>query len=104
MSQLKVNFEDIKWESSQVGARFKVFRQNGKQIRFVEFIEDFIEEDWCIKSHIGFVLEGELEIDFGGGRVNYAGGQGIFILEGENNVHKARAVTPLVKLILIEDL
>ena len=104
MSQFKVNFDDMKWESSQAGARFKVFRQNGKQIRFVEFTEDFIEEDWCIKSHISFVLEGELEIDFGGERVNYAGGQGVFILDGENNARKARAVTPLVKLILVEDL
>ncbi|MBA3694551.1 MAG: hypothetical protein H0X15_14970 [Acidobacteria bacterium] len=51
-----------------------------------------------------FVLEDELEIDFGSERVNYAGGQRIFILEGENNAHKARAVTPLVKLILVEDL
>ncbi|MDQ3061929.1 MAG: phosrestin [Acidobacteriota bacterium] len=104
MSQFKVNFDDIKWESSQAGARFKAFRQNGKQIRLIEFTEDFMEEDWCVKSHVGFVLEGELEIDFGGERVNYAGGQGIFILEGENSAHKARAVTPVVKLILVEDL
>ncbi len=104
MSQFKVNFDYIKLESSQAGARFKAFSQNGKQIRFVEFTEDFIEKDWCIKSHIGFVLEGELEIDFGGERVNYTSGQGIFILEGENNAHKARAVAPLVKVILVEDL
>jgi ethanolamine utilization protein EutQ (cupin superfamily) len=71
---------------------------------FVEFTEDFIEKDRRTKSHVGFVLEGELEIDFGGERVNYTSGQGIFILEGENNVHKARAVAPLVKVILVEDL
>ncbi len=104
MNQFKINFENLEWESVSQGARFKVFRQNGKQIRLIEFTEDFIEEDWCIKSHMGFVLEGELEIDFGGEHVNYAGGQGIFILEGENNAHKARAVTPQVKLILVEDL
>ncbi|MDQ3750789.1 MAG: hypothetical protein M3367_17490 [Acidobacteriota bacterium] len=74
MSQFKVNFDDMEWESSQAGTRFKAFRQNGKQIRLIEFTEDFIEKDWCIKSHIGFVLEGELEIDFGGECVNYAGG------------------------------
>jgi hypothetical protein len=104
MNQFKINFENLEWESDSKGARYKVFRQNGKQIRLIEFTEDFIEEDWCLKNHIGFVLEGELEIDFGGERVNYSVGQGIFILEGESSAHRARAITPLVKLVLVEDL
>jgi len=103
MSQLKVNFDDLEWENASVGARFKVFRQNGKQIRLIEFTQDFIEEDWCVKNHVGLILEGELEIDFGGKVVNYAAGQGIFILGNENDKHKARSVTPLVKLVLVED-
>ena len=103
MNQFKINFDELEWENSATGARFKAFRQKGRQIRLVEFTKDFVELDWCVKSHIGFILEGELEIDFGGEVINYGTGQGIFILNGETNIHKAHSVTPLVKLILVED-
>lgn len=104
INQFKVIFDDLKWENASTGARFKVFREDGKQIRLLEFTADFVEEDWCVKNHIGFVLEGSLEINFGGTIVNFTAGQGIFILEGENNQHKARSVTTVVKLILVEDI
>lgn len=103
MENFKVKFDKLEWESIVKGARFKVFRQDNKQIRLVEFSQGFVEKDWCLKSHIGFVLEGKIEIDFNGKLFDYASGDAIFIAKGENNAHKVRLLTPLVKLFLVED-
>ena len=103
MNHFKINFDELEWESTIEGARFKVFRQGDKQIRLVEFTEDFVEPDWCVKSHIGFVLEGNLEIDFKNDKVIYSAGNAIFISEGEKNPHKARALTSTVKIFLVEN-
>lgn len=104
MNQFKINFDDLEWQNASKGARFKAFQRADRQIRLVEFTRDFVEEEWCFKSHIGFVLEGEIEINFSGKTVNYTAGEGIFIPAGENNKHKARSVTNVVKLFLVEDL
>ena len=34
--------------------------------RLLRFSDDFIEEEWCLKNHIGFVLNGEMKINFNG--------------------------------------
>ena len=71
----------------------------------VEFGKDFIENDWCTNGHIGYVLKGQLEIDFEatGTTVRYTSGDGIFIEKGEDSRHKARVLTESVRLILVED-
>ena len=57
-----------------------------------------------MKNHIGFVLEGKLEIDFNGEKIIYLAGDAIFISEGENSAHKARPLTTSpVKLFLVEN-
>ena len=45
-----------------------------------------------------------LEIDFKGRLVIYPKGSGIFILGGAANAHKARSITPVVQLVLVEDI
>jgi len=94
----------MEWQNSIHGARFKVFRNGSKQLRLVEFTNEFIEPDWCEKGHVGFVIHGELEIDFHGSIVRYPEGSGIFIQSGSADRHKARSVTPTVLLFLVEDI
>ena len=100
----KVEFEKLKWQSPLPGVRFKVYCDGKKQLRLVEFTPEFIEPDWCEKGHIGFVLEGTLELDFRGRVVSCPEGAGIFIPAGPANAHKGRALTPVVRLVLVEDL
>ena len=99
-----INFDSLPWQNSLPGARFKVYREEGKQIRLLEFSSEFVEPDWCEKAHAGFVLEGALEVDFKGRVVLYPQGSGIFIPRGAASAHKARSITPLVRLILVEDI
>ncbi len=99
-----INFNAIPWQSTLSGARSKTFQQDGKQLRIVEFTDEFVESDWCINGHVGYVLEGTLEIDFNGRLVIYPKGSGIFIPAGAENAHKARAITPVAQLVLVEEL
>ncbi|MGO9373624.1 MAG: hypothetical protein ACLQBD_16160 [Syntrophobacteraceae bacterium] len=69
----------------------------------MEFTSEFIEPHWCEKGHTGLILEGSLEVDFRGNVVIYHKAEGIFISPGPNSVHKARSLTPVVRLVLVED-
>jgi len=103
-SQYKVAFESLQWQDGIRGARFKVFRSGNKQLRLLEFTSEFIEPDWCEKGHVGFVVHGELEIDFRGTVMLYPEGSGLFIPAGSASAHKARSVTSTVQLFLVEDI
>jgi quercetin dioxygenase-like cupin family protein len=100
----KVDFDQLEWQAPLAGARFKAHREHGRQIRLVEFTSDFVEPVWCEKGHVGLVLEGELEVDFRGERQRYRPGEGIFIPAGAHSAHKARSLTPVVRLVLVEDI
>ncbi|MGA9667194.1 MAG: hypothetical protein WBQ69_12220 [Gallionella sp.] len=97
-------FDSLEWQSSIHGARFKAFRSGDRQLRLVEFTDQFVEPEWCEKGHIGYVIQGELEIDFHGNLVRYPEDFGIFIPAGSASGHKARSVTPTVLLFLVEEI
>ncbi len=103
MEQYKIDFESIAWESPAVGDKFKAYQQGDRKLRLVEFSKEFIELDWCIKGHIGYILEGQLEIDFDGKVIIFGPGDGIFIPAGEKHKHKGRVLSDVVKVILMED-
>ena len=103
MELYKVEFDSLAWETPMSGVRVKMVRNGNKQVRLAEFSSEFVETQWCEKGHIGFVLKGELEIDFFGTIVRYTEGSGIFIPQGVTHGHKARSVTPSVLLFLVED-
>ena len=69
----------------------------------VEFSKEFVEPDWCTKGHIGYILEGQMEINFDGKKVVFNAGDGVFIPAGEKHRHKGRVLTDIVKVILVED-
>jgi quercetin dioxygenase-like cupin family protein len=103
MLPIPIDFESLQWESPLPGARFKAYKHGGKQLRLLEFSAEFVDPDWCEKAHAGFVLEGTLEVDFNGRAVVYPQGSGIFIPGGSAAAHKARSITPVVRLVLVED-
>ena len=102
METYRVDFESMAWTSSPSGARFKSYVQGGKKLRLVEFTKGFSEPDWCTKPHIGYVLEGEISIDFGGKVIHFTAGDGLFIPPGEENRHKTHIIGDRVKLFLVE--
>jgi quercetin dioxygenase-like cupin family protein len=103
MHRCKIDFDSMPWESPAVGVRFKAFEQGGRKLRLAEFSREFVEPDWCTKGHIGYILEGQMEIDFDGEVIVFGPGDGIFIPVGEEHKHKAKVLTDSVKVFLVED-
>jgi mannose-6-phosphate isomerase-like protein (cupin superfamily) len=98
-----IEFQSLPAQASAPGISARAFTQFGKQIRLLEITRDFVEEDWCLKGHAGYVIEGELEIDFDGETIIYRAGDGLLIQPGEASRHKPKALSPIVKLFLVED-
>lgn len=79
----------MEWESPTEGMRFKQYVHHSQKIRLLEFTDAFVEEDWCLNGHTGYVLEGRLEVVFQGDISIFEQGMGLMIPEGEAHKHKA---------------
>ena len=99
-----MDFESMEWEAPAEGVRFKAYEQGGRRMRLAEFTKEFVEPDWCIKSHIGYILEGQMEIDFDGEKEVFGPGDGVFIPAGQEHKHKATVLADKVKAFLVEDI
>lgn len=80
-----------------------VLQAYGRRLRLLELTPRYTEREWCTKGHIGYILEGEMDVDFGGHLVRFSAGDGLFIPAGPQNRHKTTALTSVVRLILVED-
>lgn len=103
MEQYRVVFESMEWETPAEGVRFKAYEQGGRKLRLIEFDREFVEPDWCKKGHIGYILEGQIEIDFDGQAIVFGPGDGVFISAGQKHKHRGKALTDVVRIILVED-
>ena len=103
MSQYKVDFEAIPWETPMDGLRFKANRQEGRQLRLVEYTQE-MPPHWCEKGHIGYVLEGQFEIAFEAEVAVFNPGDGIFIPAGAQHKHKGKVLSDLVRVVFVEDI
>jgi ethanolamine utilization protein EutQ (cupin superfamily) len=103
MGQYKIDFKTMPWEAPAVGVRSKAYEQDDRKLRLVEFSKEFVEPDWCANDHIGYILEGRMEVDFDGKVVVFGPGDGVFIPAGREHKHKGRVLTDKVRVILVED-
>ncbi len=101
MNKSQVEFDLIPWLDIAPGAGEKRFACNGTVIRLLEFSPPFVEHDWCIKPHAGYVVDGRFSIQFRDRKESFATGDGILIYAGDSNAHKA-VVDQLVVLFLVE--
>lgn len=64
----KIDFGRIAWKRIRKGGmvgRAKVRLLNdGRTVRLLEISPEWNEEGWCKKEHTGYVLSGELRLDF----------------------------------------
>ena len=102
MLQHKVNFDAIEWQTPLAGVRAKVCKLDDGQLRLVEYTPD-LEPHWCAKGHVGYVLEGRMEIVVGDQTAVFNPGDGVFLPAGEDHKHMAKLLTDVVKVIFVED-
>lgn len=103
MSIGRVDLTALPWESSAKGARFKIHTAEGRRLRLLELSRDFVEPDWCRRGHIGYVLEGELELVFPSGTTRLSKGDGLFLLPSEETKHRPRVLSDTCLLLLVEE-
>jgi hypothetical protein len=96
-----VNFESIPWECPLSGMRQKAYRAEGRCLRLVEYFKS-LPAHWCEKGHVGYVLEGQMEVRFENQVQRFAPGDGLFIPDGPEHKHTATMLTDTVTVILLD--
>lgn len=94
----------MEWEISTVGIKAKVFEKDGKRVRWLELERGLQHPEWCVTGHIGYVVEGELEIDFNGRIVKYSAGDALFISSGDAEKHIPKPISEKVILFMVEEI
>lgn len=103
MHNKAIIFDKIAWQETAKGTRQKVYSEGNSQLRILQFNEHYVEDDWCLKAHKGFVLNGEMNVDFDGVTEHYKKGDGLWINPGEASKHKVIIEKgKMVELMLFE--
>ena len=102
--QTHIEFSAMPWDCPRQGHQQKVILREKQKLRLLRFSDDFVEEHWCTNGHIGFVVDGEMTIDFNGSSSHYKKGDALWIESGEAEKHKVLiAKGKFVELILFEE-
>lgn len=83
------------------GVRCQTVLRGGHQLRIVEFTPGFRETEWCNKAHLGYILTGQMEIEFSDSVEVFTAGDALIIEGGDK--HRARVVDGPVRIFLVED-
>jgi len=100
--EYKLKFDELEWQEPDTGIRTKSFESSSKQIRLIELTNEFSHPHWCEAGHIGYVLEGVLEIEFESKVESYNSGDVIFIPDGAEHKHRPSCKSGLVSFISTE--
>ena len=100
----RVAFADTAWEPALEGtARLKRVVRGGKVFRLVELTPQTRHPNWCETGHLGFIVEGALEIEFEGTTTRFSAGDALNIPHGPADRHRPRSLTDRMLMLLIED-
>jgi ethanolamine utilization protein EutQ (cupin superfamily) len=102
MTDYRVRFDDVDWESPMDGVRHKVMDHGGVRLRLVEYGDQLLPH-WCVRGHVGHILDGRLEIQFESETFIYESGDGVFIPSGEQHKHMARVIDGPVLAFFVEE-
>ena len=98
----KVDFNNMDWETPVEGVREKYCDYDGQRIRLVEYTQD-LPPHWCEKGHCGYLISGELEIEYPDRTIVYNQGEGINIPDGPIYKHKGRVLSDKALVFFIEN-
>lgn len=98
----RIAWEEIEWQQAAQGLRTRTVVRQGQQLRMVEFSHGFVEPDWCLKPHTGWVLEGQMELDVNGSVLRLQAGDSLWLPGGPANRHKHHRTVTTTTLFLVE--
>ena len=102
MLKYRINFKELNWEIPIKGVKSKIFKCGNKQLRLVVYTKE-MPPHWCEKGHYGYILEGKFEIEYPNEKIIYQTGDGVFIPDGKEHMHRAKVLSEYVKVIFVED-
>jgi len=102
MMNYLVHLDALPWESPAPGIRHKLYRCDSRVLRLVEYSRQMVPH-WCSKGHIGHIVDGSLEIEFGTGTYRFEVGDGVFIPPGPEHAHRAVVLTSSATALFVED-
>jgi len=82
--------------------RQKIHKINSRRLRLVEYSKS-MPPHWCEKGHIGYILEGQIRIEFEHEVQSYSCGDGICIPDGREHRHCGQVLTDTVTVVFVED-
>lgn len=99
-----IDFPSIEWEKwDKPGAvgRVKIVNTQGKRFRMLELPAGFDEENWCLRGHDGYVLEGEFTVLFADREVPCRPGMSFCIPDGVE--HRSRGSQSGQTVVVVVD-
>lgn len=98
----KVKFDELEWNDVGDCMKFKRYQHGDAQVRLVTWGKDMEHEDWCIKGHYGYVIEGKAEITYSDQTETYEAGDVIFIPDGREFRHRPKVLTDTFTFFSVE--
>jgi quercetin dioxygenase-like cupin family protein len=97
----KAEFDKLEWASPIKGIRHTYIDQNNLRIRLFEYSKE-MPLHWCEKGRYGYLIEGQMEIEYEKGKIVYKTGDRIFIPDGFDHKHRGKALTEKVVVFFME--
>ena len=72
------------------------------RIRLVEYSKE-MPPHWCEQGHYGYLIEGQMEIEYENAKIIYNPGDGIFIPDGSVHKHRGRVISEKVLVFFVEN-
>jgi quercetin dioxygenase-like cupin family protein len=101
LKNYKADFGSIEWEIPFEGVRHKYLDQDGQRLRLVEYSKE-MPPHWCEKGHYGYVISGQMEIEFDYKKEIYKSGDGVILPAGAEYRHKAKVISDKVLVFFVE--
>lgn len=99
MNEYKINFDSLNFDDNLTkNRRTKIF----KNVQLTEYSKGLVNIDsWCDKSHVGYVLEGEIMVEFEDPNklTIFNPGNGIWIPKGVK--HRIRTILSMDAKVLM---
>jgi hypothetical protein len=97
-----VPFSSVDWEDDVPGIRAREKVIDGRRWAIVAYEPGAMRQEWCRDGHWGLVLEGAVEFDDGGERLQAGAGEAFFLSTGRG--HRGRNLAcGETRLFLIDD-
>lgn len=97
----KIDFDQLEWQIAAEGVRHKVTVIGDLRFRLVEYSNN-MPVHWCERGHRGYLLDGEMQIEYPNETILYRAGDGVHIPDGAEHRHRAAILTRTATAFFLE--